>query len=189
MKGQNIGYIRVSTPGQNTDRQDSELSSYDLDEVFIDYASGKDINRPQLEAALKHLRKDDTFIIHSMDRLGRNIDDLRKIVKALTDKGVSVMFHKESLIFNGNDSPMSSLLLSLLGAFAEFERSLILERQREGIKQAKLKGKYKGRKAVLSKEQVIQLKNRDNENYGKKRTALAKEFSISRQSLYNYLSG
>lgn len=188
IKGQVVGYIRVSTVLQNTARQEAQLSGYELNELFTDYSSGKDSNRPQLQAALKHLRKGDLLIVQSMDRLARNLDDLRKIVKDLTSREVKVKFIKESLTFAGNDSSISNLLLSVMGAFAEFERSLIRERQREGIQIAKSKGKYKGRKQLLTKERLLALINKDKENNHKNRSALAKEFNMSRQSLYNYLS-
>lgn len=188
IKGQIVGYIRVSTVLQNTARQEEQLSGYQLDELFTDHCSGKDSNRPQLQAALKHLRKNDLFIIQSMDRLARNLDDLRKIVKDLTLREIKVQFIKESLTFTGNDSSISNLLLSVMGAFAEFERSLIRERQREGIQIAKAKGKYKGRKKLLNNNEVIALKARDEENNYKNRSTLAKEFNISRQSLYNYIA-
>lgn len=186
-KGQLVGYIRVSTAEQNTGRQEEELKQYALDELFIDKASGGSTDRPQLQAALKHLRKGDTFIIHSMDRLARNLDDLRKIVKDLTGKGVKVQFIKESLTFTGDDSPMSNLLLSVMGAMAEFERSLIRERQREGIALAKAQGKYKGRKPKLGPDQIELLRRADKENSGKGRAELARKWGISRQTLYQYL--
>ena len=142
-----VGYIRVSTLDQNTVRQ---LDGEDVDKVFTDKASGKDTKRPQLQAALDYLREGDTLLVHSMDRLARNLDDLRKIVLDLTHKGVLVEFIKERLTFTGEDSAMSQLLLSVMGAFAEFERSLIRERQREGIALAKKAGVYKGRKPSLT---------------------------------------
>lgn len=182
MKGQNVGYIRVSTLEQNTSRQ---LDQVALDRIFQDQASGKDTDRPQLAACLAHLREGDTLHVHSMDRLCRNLDDLRKIVKELTSRAVVVKFHKESLTFTGQDSPMSNLLLSLLGAVAEFERSLILERQREGISIAKQKGKYRGRKPALTTERAQELIRRINK--GEKKTSLAKEFGISRETVYSYL--
>ena len=97
-----------------------------------DKASGKDAKRPKLEEMLRFVRKGDVVVVHSMDRLARNLDDLRRIVKNLTDRGIRVQFLKESLTFTGEDSPMANLLLSMLGAVAEFERSLIKERQRRG---------------------------------------------------------
>ena len=188
-KGQLVGYIRVSTLEQNTARQKEELKQFQLDEVFIDHASGKDVVRPQLQLALKHLRKGDTLIAHSMDRLARNLDDLRKIVKDLTSRGIAVQFVKESLTFTGEDSPMSNLLLSVMGAFAEFERSLIRERIKEGISVAKSKGVYKGRRPSLNEVKAAELVARDAANSHKNRSALAKEFGISRETMYQYLRG
>ena len=130
MKGQRIGYVRVSTFDQNVDRQ---LDGQSLDRIFTDKASGKDINRPELDAMLAFAREGDTVVVHSMDRLARNLDDLRKLVQSLTKRGVRIEFVKESLAFSGEDSPMANLMLSVMGAFAEFERALIRERQREGI--------------------------------------------------------
>ena len=136
-----IGYIRVSSLDQNAERQ---LDGVDLDKRFTDKASGRDTKRPQLQNALEYLREGDVLVVHSMDRLARNLDDLRKIVLGLTGRGVSVEFEKEQLTFTGEDSAMSNLLLSVMGAFAEFERSLIKERQREGIALAKRKGSTRG---------------------------------------------
>src|SRR4051812_2545536 len=106
--GQIVGYRRVSTLDQNTDRQ---LEGVELDRVFEDKLSGKDVNRPQLQAMLKHVRDGDTVVVHSLDRLGRNLDDLRKLVGEMTARGVRVQFLKESLVFTGEDNPMSMLLL------------------------------------------------------------------------------
>jgi DNA invertase Pin-like site-specific DNA recombinase len=183
MKGQMIGYIRVSSFDQNEGRQ---LEQEKLDRVFTDKASGKDTNRPQLQELLQFVREGDLILVHSMDRLARNLDDLRKLVKGLTSQGVGIRFIKEDLTFTSNeDSPMSNLLLSVMGAFAEFERSLINERQREGIELAKKKGIYKGRKRSLSSEDVDALSIRVDA--GEKKSELAKEFGISRQTLYGYL--
>lgn len=185
MTGMRIGYKRVSTVDQNTERQ---LDGVPVDEMYEDKASGKDTNRPQLQAALKHCRKGDTLVCHSMDRLARNLTDLRKMVDELTGRGIAVQFIKENLTFTGADSPMSKLLLSLLGAVAEFERAMILERQREGIAIAKTKGIYKGRKPSLSKERVAELRKRasaGNANIA----ALAREFKVSRTTLYKHLDG
>lgn len=155
MSGKVVGYIRVSSITQNEDRQ---LEGIKLDRVFKDKVSGKTVNRPALDELLNYVRDGDTVLVHSMDRLARNLDDLRKLVNMLTQKQVKIKFLKESLEFTGVDSPMSNLLLSVMGAFAEFERSLIRERQMEGIALAKKRGAYKGRKKVLSDEQVELLK-------------------------------
>jgi DNA invertase Pin-like site-specific DNA recombinase len=182
MTGQRIGYKRVSTIDQNTARQ---LDGVPLDKFFEDKASGKDTNRPQLQAALGYCREGDTLVVHSMDRLARSLVDLRGMVTKLTGRGVAVEFVKENLRFNGDDSPMAILLLSLLGAVAEFERSLILERQREGIAIAKNAGKYKGRSRSLTSEKVAELLARAAN--GEQKTQIAKAFGISRETLYSYL--
>jgi DNA invertase Pin-like site-specific DNA recombinase len=176
-----VGYIRVSTLDQNTERQ---LDGQELDKVFTDKASGKDTKRPQLQAALDYLREGDCLVVHSMDRLARNLDDLRRIVLGLTSKGVLVEFVKERLAFTGEDSAMSQLLLSVMGAFAEFERSLIRERQREGIALAKKAGVHKGRKPSLTDNQAQQLRARITA--GEKKAPLAREFGISRETVYQY---
>lgn len=186
--GQVVGYCRVSSIDQNPERQQMELlSKYSLDRVFCDKASGKDVQRPQLQAALLHLREGDHFVVASMDRLARNLDDLRKIVKELTAKGVAVEFLKEALVFRGEDSPMSLLLLNVMGAFAEFERSLIRERQREGIEVAKNKGVYRGRRPSIGKEALKLIHERLAANLPK--AQIAKEFGVSRETLYRYLRG
>jgi Site-specific recombinases, DNA invertase Pin homologs len=134
MQGHRIGYIRVSTFEQNPQRQ---LERVQVDRVFVDKASGKDARRPQLSELLEFIREGDTVVVHSMDRLARNLDDLRRIVQGLVKRGICVEFVKEHLTFTGEDSPMATLMLSVMGAFAEFERTLIRERQREGIVLAK----------------------------------------------------
>jgi DNA invertase Pin-like site-specific DNA recombinase len=182
MTGQRIGYKRVSTIEQNTGRQ---LDGVPVDKTFEDKASGKNTARPQLQAALDFCREGDTLVIHSMDRLARNLTDLRLLVKNLTDRGVAVWFVKESLKFTGEDSPMANLLLSMLGAVAEFERALILERQREGIALAKAEGKYKGRKPILSATNIAEIRQRAAA--GEKKAVLAREYSVSRETLYSCL--
>lgn len=152
-----VGYERVSTAEQNTDHQ---LQGVATDIVFTDKASGKDTNRPELERALQYVRAGDVFVIHSMDRLDRNLADLRSIVNQQISKGVVVKFHKEQPTFTGDDSPMNTLLLNLLGSVAEFERVLIKKRQREGIAVAKTKGRYKGGQPNLSPAQADELRGR-----------------------------
>ena len=109
-----------------------QLDGLTLDKRFVDKASGKDLHRPQLEQLTGYVRDGDTVICHSMDWLARSLDDLRKIVLGFTERGVNLRFEKENLTFTGQDSPVSHLLLSVMGAFAQFERDLIRERQREG---------------------------------------------------------
>jgi DNA invertase Pin-like site-specific DNA recombinase len=182
VKGQTVGYVRVSTLEQNTGRQ---LDGHQLDRVFVDHASGGDTARPELAALLRFVREGDVVMVHSLDRLARNLDDLRRIVADLTGRGVTVTFVKEQLTFTGEDSPLAQLLLSVMGAFAEFERALIRERQREGIALAKARGAYRGRRPSLNSEQALQLRARAAA--GESKTALASAFGISRETVYQYL--
>jgi len=177
-KGQRVGYLRVSSLDQNEVRQ---LEGLALDKTFTDKASGKDVNRPQLEAMQSFVREGDTVFCHSMDRRARNLDDLRRILLGLTERGIHIVFVKENLTFTGEDSPMSNLLLSVMGAFAQFERELIRERQREGIAIAKREGKYRGRKPSLTPARAAELRRRVAG--GDPRAALAREFGISRDTL------
>ena len=137
-----VAYIRVSSVGQNTERQLSD-TGITFDKIFDDQASGKDTNRKGLEAMLEYVREGDVVHVHSIDRLGRSLVDLKTLVTQLNNKGVSVKFHKEKLDFEvGKKDDLQNLMFSMLGAFAEFERSMIKERQREGIEKAKAKGVY-----------------------------------------------
>ncbi len=136
---------------------------------------------------LAFVRDGDTVLVHSMDRLARNLDDLRALVRTLTAPGgVRVQFVKEQLTFTGEDTAMATLLLSVMGAFAEFERSLIRERQREGIALARQRGAYRGRTPALNIEQVAQLRQRVADGIPKA-TTLAREFGVSRETVYQYL--
>jgi len=184
MSGQTVGYGRVSSITQNEARQVEALEG--CARLFIDKASGKNADRPELITALGYVREGDTLRVPSMDRLARNLDDLRAIVRDLTAKGVRVHFVKEGLTFTGEDNAMSNLLLSMLGAVAEFERSLIRERQAEGIAIAKANGVYKGRKPVLSEDQVSAAKDRIEAGIPK--AVIARDLGVSRQTLYNALA-
>ena len=182
MSGKRIGYVRVSSFDQNPERQ---LEGIQVDRVFTDKASGKDTQRPQLDMLLDFVREDDTVVVHSMDRLARNLDNLRRLVQELTGRGIRVEFVKEGLTFTGEDSPMANLMLSVMGSFAEFERALIRERQREGIALAKQRGAYRGRKKSLNSEQLTELKRRVMA--GEQKALIARNFGISRETLYQYL--
>jgi DNA invertase Pin-like site-specific DNA recombinase len=182
VQGQRIGYVRVSSFDQNPERQ---LEDVALDKVFAGKASGKDTQRPELAALLSFAREGDAVVVHSMDRLARNLDDLRRLVQGLTRRGVRIEFVKEHLTFTGEDSPMANLMLSVMGAFAEFERALLRERQREGIALAKKRGAYRGRRRALSPEQTTELRQRVAA--GEKKAALARELGVSRETLYQYL--
>jgi DNA invertase Pin-like site-specific DNA recombinase len=180
-KGQHVGYVRVSTLEQNTERQ---LDGLELDRVFTDHASGKDTSRPELQACLEYVREGDTLVVHSMDRLARSLVDLRQTVDALTSRGVAVRFAKEGLTFTADGSdPCAVLMLSVMGAVAEFERAMILERQREGIAIAKRAGKYKGRKPALTDAQAATV--RERLAAGESATELAAEFGVARATVYN----
>jgi len=182
MKGQRVGYIRVSSAEQSPERQ---LEGVTLDRTFTDKASGRDTQRPQLELLLAFVRDGDAVLVHSMDRLARNLDDLRRVVQTLNQRGIRIEFLKEGLTFTGDDSPMATLLLSVMGAFAEFECALVRERQREGVALAKVRGAYKGRKRSLTPEQAKELCARVAARENK--SALAREYGISRDTLYGYL--
>lgn len=182
MLGQRVAYIRVSSLDQNPDRQ---LEQVAVDRTFTDKASGKDVHRPELDRLLAFVRDGDTVVVHSMDRLARNLDDLRRLVQNVTRRGVQIEFIKERLTFTGEDSPMATLMLSVMGAFAEFERALLKERQKEGIALAKQRGAYRGRKRSLSVERIAELRRRVQA--GEKKLPLAREFGISRETLYQYL--
>ncbi|MCF4971838.1 MULTISPECIES: recombinase family protein [Pseudomonas] len=147
----NVGYVRVSSVDQNTARQ---LDGLTLDKVFTDKVSGATTDRPQLQAMLEYVREGDTIVVHSIDRLARSLADLLTLVEDLTNKGIHIRFHKEQLEFTGENSPIQKLMLSMMGSFAEFERCMIKERQREGIAKAKSDGKYKGRIKSIDDAQI-----------------------------------
>ncbi|WP_418498396.1 recombinase family protein [Duodenibacillus massiliensis] len=179
-----IGYVRVSTVEQNTARQ---LVGITLDRVFEEKVSAKNNgNRPVLREMLGFIRDGDDLYVHSMDRLARNLKDLLTLVTTITDKGVTLHFVKENLTFEAKAkaTPFNKLLLGLLGSVAEFERELILERQREGIAQAKARGAYKGRKPIAP-EKIEKAKELLAQ--GMTRTEAAKTVGMGRTTLFLYL--
>lgn len=143
--GKNIAYVRVSTAEQNETRQKEALKKYDIDKWFIEKASGKDTNRPRLQEMLEYIREDDTVYVEEFSRLGRSTADLLNTVQQIEDVGAKFVSLKENF---DTKTPSGKLQMTMMAAIAEFERSMILERQREGIAIAKREGKYKGRKAV-----------------------------------------
>ena len=184
MNGQQIGYIRVSSISQNTERQ---LHGIELDKVFEEKCSGKDTNRPKLAECLAYLRSGDTLHIHSIDRLARSLRDLLAIVEELLGRGVKIVFHKEQMELGGsNPNPSQTLYLNLLGAFAEFERNLLKERIFEGIKLARERNGYKncGRKRLLSETQIDQIKQKLTE--GVSISSISRDLHISRNTIYRY---
>ena len=174
-----VGYIRVSSIDQNPDRQ---LEGVPLDKSFEDKASGSSRIRRGLAACLAYLREGDVLHVHSIDRLARNLKDLQELVTDMTHRGIEVRFHKENLVFNGQDSPMQTLLFQIMGAFAQFERACIRERQLEGIAQAKLKGKHLGRPRKLGKDdRNVILQRLCN---GDLPSEIAQEYRVSLSSIY-----
>ncbi len=178
----NVGYIRVSSYDQHTDRQ---LENVRMDTVYTDTVSGKDIYRPALSACLESLREGDMLHVHSIDRLTRNLQDLLDLLSLLVKKGVTVKFHKEKLTFSADTCPFQKLHLQIIGAVAEFERAFIKDRQREGIALAKSKGKYKGRKTILSQHQIDEIMHRLSTQESV--ACLAREYGVSRQTIYRYV--
>ncbi len=178
-----FNYIRVSTTDQNTERQ---LLNIAYDRAYIEKISGKNTNRPELQAMLLNIRVGDVVNVHSMDRLARNTKDLLNLVEEITNKGAKIIFHKENLTFAPNkQDPYQKMMMTMLGAVAELERNLILERQREGIALAKLHGKYKGGQPKLTTEQVEEIKALVNKRTPI--TTIAKQYGVSRRTVYNYL--
>jgi DNA invertase Pin-like site-specific DNA recombinase len=175
-----VAYKRVSTVEQKTERQ---LDGLSFDRVFEDKVSGKDINRPELSAMLDYIREGDELYIHSLDRLGRNTTDLINLMNILREKRVTVIFNKQGLIFKPDTSnPMNELMFTMLAAFSQFERELMLERQREGIAKAKAEGKYKGRPATVDKEAIIKARAE-----GKSFRAIAKECKVALSTVQRVL--
>lgn len=181
--GKRVGYKRVSSIDQNTIRQ---LDGVQVDKTFTDKASGKDTNRPQLQAALEYVREGDVLVIHSMDRASRNLNDLLHLVEGLTARGITIEFIKEGLVFTGDDSAMSKMLLGIMGSVAQFERSMILERQREGIAKAKEAGVYLGRKPKFDAVAVAVIKGRVEA--GEQIAAVAREYGVTRPTIYRVIA-
>ena len=140
-----IGYIRVSTQEQNTIRQEVMMQEVGVDELYIDRASGKNTDRPELKKMMDYVRRGDTVIVESISRFARNTRDLLELVERLTDKGVEFISRKEAI---DTTTPTGKFMLTVFGAVAELEREYILQRQREGIEIAKQQGRYKGRKPI-----------------------------------------
>jgi DNA invertase Pin-like site-specific DNA recombinase len=175
-----FNYIRVSSILQNTERQ---LPSVECDRIYLDKLSGKDTQRPQFQLMMSNLRSGDVVNVHSLDRVGRNTKDILNLVEQVKEVGASIKFHKENLTFDGTSNDLySDLLLTILSGFAQFERNIILERQREGIAIAKQNGKYKGAKRKLTDEQLNELKIDFDEGIPK--TEIAKKFGITRSYVY-----
>lgn len=182
MTHQVVGYIRVSSQGQNTARQ---LIGVQVDRIFTDIMTGSIKARPQLDECLAYVRQGDTLIIDSIDRLARNLRDLQEILDTLIKKGVSIRFIKENLLFTGNSDPISTLMLQMMGAFAEFERTMIKSRQKEGIDAAKKNGKHLGRPSVLTGKHKKQAKELKEQGLSIRKIAMV--MNLARGSIYKLL--
>jgi DNA invertase Pin-like site-specific DNA recombinase len=178
---ENLGYIRVSTIEQNTQRQ---LLNVELDNSFTDKCSGKDTDRPALTQLIEYAREGDVIHCHDISRMARNTEDLLRLVKEFTDQGISLKFHKEHLEFTGESNPMQQLMLTMLGGIYQFERAMILERQREGIAIAKKKGKYKGKPIDLMLHEQIRMKYAEGIN----KMQIAKTLGCARATVYKALA-
>ena len=174
----NIAYVRVSTEEQTEARQLEALKKYNIEKWFTEKVSGKNTNRPQLQAMIEFAREGDTIYIHDFSRLARSTKDLLDIVEQMTAKGIHLVSNKESI---NTSTPQGKLMLTMIGAIYEFERTNMLERQREGIDIAKSKGVYKGRKAVEVPDFDIHYKRYMNREISKSK--LAAELNISRPTL------
>lgn len=185
VEGQVVGYVRVSSVDQNPARQYEAIG--DVDKWFEDKLSGKTRIRPSLEAMLSHVRDGDWVKVSSMDRLARSVIDLHALVDGLVADGVTVEFLKESVVIGpGSNRPMDRLLLTVLGGIAEFERSIIRERQAEGIGVAKKRGVYE-KPLSLTPAQIDIIRQRTD--LGVPKAAIARELDVSRSTVYNALAG
>ena len=183
-----VGYIRVSTLDQNADRQHIVLNAAHVEKIYEDHISGANTDRAQFQAMMQFLREGDELVVLSLDRLARNLRDLLDTVETLGKRGVSVRFLKENLLFDArsNADPTSKLMLSMVGAFAEFERSMIRSRQAEGIALAKARGAYKGRPRSVTDEQISKLKAALAQEVPL--TKATRKVGISRTTAYRYLA-
>lgn len=186
VQGQKIGYARVSSATQHLDRQLVELERHATDRIFSDTVSGKNTERPGFEELMAYLREGDELVVCSMDRLSRSLKDLLRVVGELRNRGVRVIFLKENICLEPHDrsDPMTELLFSVMGAFAQFERSLIRERQQEGIELAKARGVYGGRKPI-SEERLSEAKCQID--LGVPVSRVSRDLCIGRTTIYKYL--
>lgn len=179
----NIAYVRVSTIDQHEDRQVEGLEKYKIDRWFIEKVSAKDTDRPELKKLIDFAREGDVVHIHSFDRIARNVKDLLTMVEDFKKKGVHLVSNKENI---DTGTPTGMLMLTMLGAIAEFERTNMLERQREGIAIAKAKGVYKGRKEIdfPSNWEEIYPKWKNRELTG---TAAMEQLNLKRNTFYKLI--
>lgn len=185
MSTSRVAYLRVSSTGQNLDRQRAAVG--ECDRVFVEEMSARSrADRPELAAMLRYIRGGDEVVVASMDRLARSVVDLRNLVDEIRDEGAAVTFVKENVTYRPDESdPRANLMLALLGGIAEFEREIIRERQAEGIAVARKRGVYKGRKRKLTASQRAAV--RERAAGGEAKTVLAREFGVSRDTIYAIL--
>lgn len=187
MAGQRLAYVRVSSDGQSTSRQDQVIAEKNVDKIFTEKVSGRNISdRPQFQLMLEYAREFDEIFCADLSRWGRSMMDIRTTIMLLTKKGVTVTFIKENLTFSNKNDDTSNLLLGILSSLAEWERAVIKSRQMEGVKIAQERGVYKdrcGRKPKLSEEQIQEVIRRVNA--GENRTSIAESMKVSRQTIYN----
>lgn len=183
---QRVSYLRVSTADQNVARQREAIGP--VDREFIDKISGSSrANREGLESAMAYLREGDMLFVASIDRLARSVSDLVTLVDEITSKGAGITFVKEAMVLSpGAHDPRDELLLGLLAVIAQFERALILERQREGIELAKARGVYRGSPRAMTDDMVAEARRRIAA--GETKTAVARAMGIGRTTLYEYLN-
>ena len=185
ISGQKVGYARVSSKDQNLERQIEQLKAEKVFTYYTDKASGGSRERPGLDEAMRYVRAGDQLVVTSMDRCARLLTDLYAIVDELVSKGVSVKFSQRGQIYSKDSTPIAKLMLGLLGSVAEFERSIIRERQAEGIARAKERGVYKGRARALTDEQVAQA--RAWVDAGVPKAEVARRLGVGRTTLYEYI--
>lgn len=178
-----VGYIRVSSQGQNTARQ---LAGLKLDKEFVDIMSGSTKEREKLLECIEYVREGDTLVVESIDRLARNLRDLQEIIHTLIQKKVSIKFVKENLTFTGNQDAMANLMLQMMGAFAEFERTMIRSRQRDGIDAAKKAGKHLGRPPTITPKLAKEAK--ELKSSGTSIRQIAFKMNLSRATVYKMLA-
>jgi DNA invertase Pin-like site-specific DNA recombinase len=183
MTHQIVGYVRVSSQGQNTARQ---LAGLKLDKEFVDMVTGSNRDREGLKECMAYVREGDQLVVDSIDRLARNLLDLQEIINSLVEKGVSVKFIKENLTFNAHKDPMATLTLQIMGAFAEFERTMIRSRQREGIDAANKAGKHLGRPPMVDSKFIKTAKEKRDANQSIR--SIAKDMNVSRATIYKALA-
>ena len=175
-----VAYVRVSTAEQNEDRQITALEKYDIEKWYSEKVSGKNIKRPKLQEMLDFVRDGDIVYVHDFSRLARSTKDLLNITETLKNKNVTLVSNKENI---DTSTPQGKLMLTMLGAIAEFERENILERQREGIAEAKKRGAYKGRKPIVFTDEEFNIAYKKYKNREITKTKFAEILDISRPTL------